>query len=106
MLQACVQVLREWGTGDARTPGWSGAGRPAAIISLPSRGKPALVESLARGISEIGRMPYLGQLQLAPRRPYRQAGAATVPTGSPESGTAWWWGPSWRKPWPESAARA
>jgi ATP-dependent DNA helicase RecQ len=64
MLQACVQVLREWGTGDARTAGWSGAGRPAAIISLPSRGKPLLVDSLARGISEIGRIPYLGQLQL------------------------------------------
>ena len=64
MLQACVQVLREWGAGDARTPGWSGAGRPAAIISVPSRGKPALVDSLARGISEIGRIPYLGQLQL------------------------------------------
>ena len=64
MLQACVQVLREWGAGDTRTPGWSGAGRPAAIISIPSRGKPALVDTLARGISEIGRIPYLGQLQL------------------------------------------
>jgi ATP-dependent DNA helicase RecQ len=64
MLQACVQVLREWGAGDSRTPGWSGAGRPAAIVSVPSRGKPALVDSLARGISEIGRIPYLGQLQL------------------------------------------
>ena len=65
MLQACVQVLREWGTGDARTPGWSGAGRPAAIVSIPSRSKPQLVESLARGISEIGRIPYLGGLELA-----------------------------------------
>ncbi|MGX1162407.1 RecQ-like ATP-dependent DNA helicase [Arthrobacter sp. SLBN-100] len=65
MLQACVQVLREWGAGDTRTPGWSGVGRPAAIVSIPSRGKPQLVESLARGISEIGRIPYLGGLQLA-----------------------------------------
>lgn len=65
MLQACVQVLREWGAGDSRTPGWSGAGRPAAIVSIPSRGKPQLVGSLARGISEIGRIPYLGELQLA-----------------------------------------
>ena len=64
MLQACVQVLREWGAGDSRTPGWSGAGRPAAIVSLPSRGKPVLVDSLARGISDIGRIPYLGQLDL------------------------------------------
>ena len=65
MLQACVQVLREWGTGDGRSAGWSGAGRPAAIISIPSRSKPQLVGSLARGISEIGRIPYLGELQLA-----------------------------------------
>src|SRR4029079_19497902 len=34
MLQACVQVLREWGAGNGRNPGWSGAGRPAAIISI------------------------------------------------------------------------
>ncbi|MFF1254837.1 RecQ family ATP-dependent DNA helicase [Pseudarthrobacter sp. NPDC058329] len=65
MLQACVQVLREWGTGDGRNPGWSGVGRPAAIVSIPSRSKPELVGSLARGISEIGRIPYLGGLQLA-----------------------------------------
>jgi len=65
MLRACVQVLREWGQGDSRTPGWSGAGRPAGIVSVPSRSKPELVDSLARGISEIGRIPYLGALQLA-----------------------------------------
>jgi ATP-dependent DNA helicase RecQ len=65
MLQACVQVLREWGAGDSRNPGWSGVGRPAAIVSVPSRGKPELVRSLAMGISEIGRIPYLGELQLA-----------------------------------------
>ena len=64
LLQACVKVLREWGSGDGRNPGWSGAGRPAGIVSIPSRTKPALVESLARGISGIGRIPYLGQLQL------------------------------------------
>ena len=64
LLQACVQVLREWATGDARNPGWSGVGRPAAIVSIPSRSRPELVQSLARGISEIGRIPYLGQLDL------------------------------------------
>ena len=64
MLQACVQVLREWGAADGRNPGWSGAGRPAAIVSVPSRSKPELVDSLARGISTIGRLPYLGELQL------------------------------------------
>lgn len=65
ILQACVQVLKEWGAGDSRTPGWSGVGRPAAIVSIPSRSKPQLVESLARGISEIGRIPYLGGLEFA-----------------------------------------
>ncbi|MGO4857045.1 RecQ family ATP-dependent DNA helicase [Arthrobacter sp. 2MCAF14] len=64
MLQACVQVLREWSAGDGRSTAWSGQGRPAAVVSIPSRNKPALVESLARGIAGIGQMPYLGSLQL------------------------------------------
>ncbi|MGP0224905.1 RecQ family ATP-dependent DNA helicase [Paenarthrobacter sp. NCHU4564] len=62
MLQGCVQVLREWSGAEGGTP-WSGAGRPAAVISIPSRSKPQLVATLAEGIAGIGRMPYLGQLQ-------------------------------------------
>jgi len=97
MLQACVQVLREWGTGDSRNPGWSGAGRPAAIVGVPSRGKPQLVGSLARGISEIGRIPYLGELQLAHGGPtggrggnsaYRLAGVWDRLVVGPELGAA------------------
>ncbi|WP_426302192.1 RecQ family ATP-dependent DNA helicase [Arthrobacter sp. R-11] len=64
MLQACVQVLKEWATGSAGQGSWSGQERPAAVVSLPSRSKPLLVDSLARGIAGIGRMPYLGSLQL------------------------------------------
>lgn len=52
MLQACVQVLAQWG--------WSE--RPVAVVSMPSRSRPALVSSFARGIAEIGRLPYLGEL--------------------------------------------
>lgn len=62
MLQACVQVLREWSGAEGGTA-WSGVGRPVAVVSVPSRSKPQLVDSLARGIAGIGRMPYLGALQ-------------------------------------------
>lgn len=52
MLNACVRVLAEWG--------W--AERPVAVIAMPSQSRPLLVDSLARGLSEIGRLPYLGAL--------------------------------------------
>jgi ATP-dependent DNA helicase RecQ len=53
-LRACVQVLAQWG--------WSE--RPVAVVSVPSRSRPQLVDSLARGLSGIGRLPYLGALAL------------------------------------------
>ncbi|RXZ39936.1 recombinase RecQ, partial [Agromyces binzhouensis] len=52
VLDVCVRVLAEWG--------WSE--RPVAVASVPSRSRPQLVESLARGLSEVGRLPYLGEL--------------------------------------------
>ncbi|MFE6254414.1 RecQ family ATP-dependent DNA helicase [Agromyces sp. NPDC057865] len=52
VLAACVRVLADWGWAD----------RPVAVASVPSRSRPLLVDSLARGIAEIGRMPYLGAL--------------------------------------------
>jgi ATP-dependent DNA helicase RecQ len=54
VLQACVRVLADWG--------WER--RPAAVVAVPSRSKPQLVESLARGIADIGRLPFLGTLDL------------------------------------------
>ncbi|MEI5584100.1 MULTISPECIES: RecQ family ATP-dependent DNA helicase [unclassified Agromyces] len=52
VLAACVRVLADWG--------W--AERPVAVASVPSRSRPQLVESLARGLAEVGRLPYLGAL--------------------------------------------
>ncbi|WP_051389434.1 RecQ family ATP-dependent DNA helicase [Arthrobacter sp. 35W] len=69
MLAACVAVLRDWGVG-----GWSGEGRPAAVVSMPSRSKPELVRSLAEGIASVGRLPYLGELELKFGGPSGQRG--------------------------------
>ncbi len=53
VLAACVRVLADWG--------W--AERPVAVVAMPSRAKPQLVASLARGIADIGRMPFLGAIE-------------------------------------------
>jgi ATP-dependent DNA helicase RecQ len=59
MARAVVGVLRDWG--QAR---WAGQGRPVAVVSLPSRDKPELVRSFAQAMSEIGQLPYLGEMSL------------------------------------------
>ena len=64
VLQACVRVLAEWG--------W--AARPVAVVAMPSRSKPQLVASLARGIAEIGRLPFAGTLGLVDGGPTGQPG--------------------------------
>jgi ATP-dependent DNA helicase RecQ len=55
LVDALVKVLA----------GWDWAQRPAGVITLPSRSRPQLIESLGRRIAEIGRMPYLGALAYA-----------------------------------------
>ena len=52
LVDAAVEVLK----------GWDWAQRPAGIVWLPSRGRPALVESFAQRIASIGRLPLLGAL--------------------------------------------
>jgi ATP-dependent DNA helicase RecQ len=42
--------------------GWQWDVRPAGIVSIPSRTRPQLIASLAGRVAEIGRIPYLGQL--------------------------------------------
>jgi ATP-dependent DNA helicase RecQ len=64
VLAACVRVLAGWG--------WER--RPVAVVSMPSRGRPELVGSLARGIAEVGRLPFLGALDLVDGGPTGQAG--------------------------------
>ena len=64
LLRACVPVLAEWG--------W--ARRPVGVVAVPSRSRPALVGSVAAGLSEIGRLPLLGSLDLAHGGPTGQPG--------------------------------
>ncbi|MFF9351755.1 RecQ family ATP-dependent DNA helicase [Streptomyces sp. NPDC014734] len=64
VLRAAVAVLADW----ARSPGgWApdvpeASARPVGVVAVPSLTRPQLVESLARGIASIGRLPYLGTL--------------------------------------------
>jgi ATP-dependent DNA helicase RecQ len=52
LLAACVRVLGDWN--------WSE--RPVAVVSVPSRRHPLLVDSIARGLADAGRLPYLGAM--------------------------------------------
>ncbi|WP_295650800.1 RecQ family ATP-dependent DNA helicase [uncultured Dietzia sp.] len=52
LVRACVPVLREWG--------W--AERPTGVVALRTGEHPLLVSSLARALSQMGRMTYLGEL--------------------------------------------
>ncbi|WP_445263094.1 RecQ family ATP-dependent DNA helicase [Pseudokineococcus sp. 1T1Z-3] len=65
VLRAVVPVLAAWD--------WER--RPVAVASVPSRTRPTLVDSLARGIAEIGRLPYLGALPLVEDHPPARAGS-------------------------------
>jgi ATP-dependent DNA helicase RecQ len=64
MIAACVRVLADWG--------WEE--RPAAIVSVPSRRHPLLVESIAAGLAGAGRLPYLGALSMDNGGPAGEAG--------------------------------
>jgi ATP-dependent DNA helicase RecQ len=55
LMRACARVLGAWE--------W--AVRPAAVVAMPSRRRPALVAGVAEGLSRLGRLPYLGSLELA-----------------------------------------
>ena len=44
---------------------WEWERRPAAVVTMPSRTRPALISSLGQRIAAIGRLPYLGTLEYA-----------------------------------------
>ncbi|QFG68064.1 RecQ family ATP-dependent DNA helicase [Ornithinimicrobium pratense] len=64
LTRAVVEVLRGWG--------W--AERPVGVVAMPSRRRPALVGSLAQHISQIGRLPLLGTLDLVHGGPVGEPG--------------------------------
>ncbi|WP_077489323.1 RecQ family ATP-dependent DNA helicase [Sinomonas mesophila] len=74
LRSACVELLSSWARGDSPAGPWSGAGRPGAVVSVPSATRPHLVDSLARGIAEVGRLPYLGALERTPSARPGQSG--------------------------------
>ena len=57
-----------------RARGWGWRERPAAIVSVPSRRRPLLVGSLAAGLGQLGRLPYLGALDLVEGGPVGEPG--------------------------------
>jgi ATP-dependent DNA helicase RecQ len=52
VIDAVVKVLAAWD--------WER--RPAAVVTLPSRTRPALISSLGQRVAAVGRLPYLGAL--------------------------------------------
>ena len=64
LIAACIRVLGEWGWDE----------RPAAVVSMPSRSHPLLVESVATALAGVGRLPYLGALDLVGDGPVGEPG--------------------------------
>ena len=64
LLRACVPILRDWG--------WQE--RPVAVAAVPSRTRPQLVESFGQGLAQMGRLEWLGPLQLVDGWPVGEAG--------------------------------
>jgi ATP-dependent DNA helicase RecQ len=59
-----VPVLRDWG--------WSQ--RPVAVVAVPSRRRPQLVESFGAGLAQMGRLEWLGSLEPVDGGPVGEAG--------------------------------
>lgn len=68
VLGACVRVLAGWG--------WSE--RPVAVVAVPSKSHPLLVGSLARGLADVGRLPFIGTLDAVNGGPTGRPGGNSV----------------------------
>jgi ATP-dependent DNA helicase RecQ len=64
LLSACVSVLRDWP--------WDR--RPVAVVAVPTRRRPHLVASVARHLSTVGRLAWLGPLGVAGDGPTGEPG--------------------------------
>ncbi|MER5830546.1 RecQ family ATP-dependent DNA helicase [Streptomyces sp. NPDC002130] len=65
VARAVVDVLADWAKGP---DGWAagapeGRSRPAGVVTVASRTRPQLINSLAAHIAEIGRLPLLGTVE-------------------------------------------
>jgi ATP-dependent DNA helicase RecQ len=78
-VDAVVKVLAAWD--------WDQ--RPAGVVTVPSRTRPQLVESLGRRIAEIGRIPYLGGLGYAAGAPSSGPGAGRQHNSAQRLATVW-----------------
>jgi ATP-dependent DNA helicase RecQ len=93
IARAVVGVLADWAKGPG---GWAAGSpdaqaRPVGVVSMASRTRPRLIQTLAARIAEIGRLPLLGSVEYAgdvPRVPRSNSaqrlkaldGALTVPS--------------------------
>jgi ATP-dependent DNA helicase RecQ len=66
LVRACARVLAAWD--------WDQ--RPGAVVAVPSRRRPRLVTGLAQALARLGRLSYLGELDLA------HGGPTGVPGGN------------------------
>jgi ATP-dependent DNA helicase RecQ len=68
ILDAAVEVLKRW------SRGWQ---RPVAVVPMPSRRFPTLINSVAVHLGRLGRLPVVDALQIVGRRPTDDAASAT-----------------------------
>lgn len=64
LARATIEVLRDWQ--------WQS--RPVAVVSVPSRRHPQLIDSVARGLAEVGRLTHLGALEPVDGGPHGDPG--------------------------------